>query len=695
MSSRVSLDDPVSRLAGVGDKLAGQLARLRLERVRDLLFHLPLRYQDRTRLTPIGALRVQSEAQIEGVIEASQVVYGRRRALLCRVADGSGALHLRFFHFNAAQQQRLASGRRVRCFGEVRRGPHTLEMVHPETRLLDGETPAPVAEELTPVYPTTEGLQQARLRRLTDQALALLAGADEAGDELLPAAVRERLALPSLYEALRFVHRPPPDASVESLLAMTHPAQRRLAFEELLAYQIGLRRLRETARAYAAPAVAPGPLRSRLLEGFGFELTGAQRRVIGEIDIDLASGLPMLRLLQGDVGAGKTAVAAAVAASLLEQGYQVTLMAPTELLAEQHATTLARWFQPLGIDVLLLTSRLTRVQRQPLCARLAEPRAALAVGTHALFQQEVAYARLGLIIVDEQHRFGVDQRLALRDKGAHDGFRPHQLIMTATPIPRTLAMTAYADLDQSTLDELPPNRKPVRTVVMPETRRPDIVARIARACADGRQVYWVCPLIDESEALEGKAASDTAAELTAALPGITIGLVHGRLPDRDKDAAMAAFASGATAVLVATTVIEVGVDVPNASLMIVENAERLGLSQLHQLRGRVGRGSQLADCVLLYRAPLSQLARERLEVMRATTDGFVIAERDLALRGPGELLGTRQAGVAQFRIADLARDAGLLREVQSTATALLAHDPQATDRLLQRWLAHRVEYANV
>ena len=695
MAVPIELDEAVTRLHGVGEKIAEHLAKLRITRIGDLLFHLPLRYQDRTRLTPIGAVRFNHEAQVEGVVEVAQVVFGRRRALVVRVADGSGAINLRFFHFNSAQQQRLAIGRRVRCFGEVRRGPNSLEMVHPECQVLAGDNPIAVDAELTPIYPTTEGLQQNRLRHLTHQALALLADADDDTRELLPRAILERLQLPSLRAALEFVHRPPPDADVETLAQSSHPAQRRLVFEELLAYQLSLKRLREQARNFGAPTVISGTLQQALLAGFGFSLTGAQQRVIAEVESDLADGVPMLRLLQGDVGAGKTAVAAAVAADLLQAGYQVALMAPTELLAEQHATTMRRWFEPLGIESFLLTSRLSKRQRKPLHTRLASNEPALAVGTHALFQQDVIYGRLGLIIVDEQHRFGVEQRLALRDKGARDGFRPHQLIMTATPIPRTLAMSAYADLDVSILDELPPNRKPVRTVVLAESKRPEIVARIAEMVREGRQVYWVCPLIDESDVLEHQAATDTAMQLANALPEVKVGLVHGRLADRDKDAQMAAFARGETALLVATTVIEVGVDVPNASLMVIENAERLGLAQLHQLRGRVGRGSQHADCVLLYKPPLSSLARQRLEVMRATTDGFVIADRDLELRGPGELLGTRQTGIAQFRIADLVRDAALLRDVQATATTVLREYPQLVDRLVQRWLADKVEYANV
>lgn len=696
MAASLQLNDAVTRLSGVGPKLAEHLERLGIRRIIDLLFHLPLRYQDRTRLTPVGALRFGTECQIEGEVEVAQVVFGRRRALVCRVSDGSGAINLRFFYFNKSQQQRLRAGARVRCFGEVRRGPKSLEMVHPECQVIDPERPRPVAAELTPVYPATEGLQQARLLRLTEQALGILTRTDSLGrDELLPADILAPLDLPQLADALQYVHRPPPDADVELMRESRHPAQRRLVFEELLAHQISLKRLRESARRFGAPAVTSGALAAALRNGFGFTLTAAQERVIGEISADLNSGVPMLRLLQGDVGAGKTAVAAVVLGNLLEHGYQVALMAPTELLAEQHARNLTQWFTPLDIEVVLLTSRLTRAQRRPLLARLAEDRPVLAVGTHALFQQEVSYARLGLIIVDEQHRFGVDQRLALRDKGAATNFRPHQLIMTATPIPRTLAMTAYADLDVSVLDELPPSRKPVHTAVMSETRRSEVVARIEAAVAAGMQVYWVCPLIDESDLLESQAATDTAEQLTAALPDLTVGLVHGRLSDQEKDAAMAAFAAGDIDLLVATTVIEVGVDVPNASLMVIENAERLGLSQLHQLRGRVGRGSKQANCVLLYKAPLSRMARERLTVMRSTTDGFAIADRDLELRGPGELLGTRQAGAAQFRIADLSRDAALLGAVRDAAVTLLEQYPDDAARLVERWLAQRVEYANV
>lgn len=695
MSPGLSLDDPVTRLSGVGPKFAETLEKMQIRCVRDLLFHLPLRYQDRTRLTPIGALREHQEALVEGEIEATQVAFGRRRSLICRLADGSGALYLRFFHFNSTQQQRLAKGRRLRVFGEARRGPHNFEMVHPETQLVDSTVSPAVSTALTPIYPTADKLQQNRLRRLIDIALVLLADEQTDSLEILPRALLKTLNLPTLTDALDFVHRPPPDADLLAMAESRHPAQRRLAFEELLAHQISLRQLRARARRQDAPKIAADALRRRLLSGLGFTLTGAQSRVLAEIDQDLGSGDPMLRLLQGDVGAGKTAVAAAVAAGLIESGYQVALMAPTELLAEQHARNLQGWFGPLGVEVVLLSGRLTKAQRTPVLDRLKRAEPVLAIGTHALFQQEVEYARLGLIIADEQHRFGVDQRLALRDKGGGAGWRPHQLIMTATPIPRTLAMTAYADLDVSILDELPPHRQPVRTTVIPETRRSEIIERIAGTAAAGRQIYWVCPLIEESDALDNQAATVTHEQLSEALPGLRIGLIHGRLNDREKDLRMTAFAAAEIDLLVATTVIEVGVDVPNASLMVIENAERLGLSQLHQLRGRVGRGSAQADCLLLYKAPLSRMARERLTVMRRTTDGFQIADRDLELRGPGELLGTRQAGAAEFRIADLTRDAHLLQSVREAAEQLLDRDEQLCAELIRRWLSRRVEYAHI
>lgn len=694
MASRPSLDAPLDKLSGVGPKLSESLARLGLYRITDLLFHLPLRYQDRTRVSPIGSVGFGDEVLIEGRIEAAQVVFGRRRSLVCRIADGSGAMHLRFFHFNRSQQQRLQQGRQVRCFGEARRGPQTLEMIHPECQLVNPDEPTAVAEELTPIYPTTEGLQQNRLRKLSDQSLVILEQDSALGNnDWLAAELPDDQSLPDLVSAVRYVHRPPPDADIGALREYQHPAQRRLIIEELIAHQISLRELRNKARAFAAPKLKPGNLRQQLLQQFGFTLTAAQQRVISEIDDDLMAAIPMLRLLQGDVGAGKTAVAAAVAAACLESGYSIALMAPTELLAEQHRRNLTSWFEPLGIDVVFLSGRLKRSEKNVAIERLNKPGAVLAIGTHALFQDEVHYHKLGLIIVDEQHRFGVDQRLALRNKGADGEKRPHQLIMTATPIPRTLAMTAYADLDVSVLDELPPGRKSVNTLVIPQTRRDEVVARIHQAIKNGRQVYWVCPLIDESELLDSQAATETAEALREALDDVRVDLIHGRLSEREKDRAMAAFAAAETDLLVATTVVEVGVDVPNASLMVIENAERLGLSQLHQLRGRVGRGEAQSDCLLLYKTPLSQMARERLKVMRESNDGFVIAERDLQLRGPGEMLGTRQAGSAQFRIADLSRDAALLPQVQKIAQRLSEQQPEIASALVERWLKHRLGYA--
>jgi len=693
----ITLNDTVTVLKGVGPSLTEKLARLHITSVRDLLFHLPVRYQDRTRRTPMGSLVARTEVVIEGTIDVTQILFGRRRSLVVRMSDGTGAVVLRFFHFNRAQQNRFARGRYFRCYGEVRRGAQSLEMIHPECQIVDPDSPTPMEDRLTPIYPSTEGLHQARLRKLIDQCVPLLdQGANNTIPDFIPPRIRDELALPSLETALSYIHRPPRDAPVKELLDGTHQAQRRLVFEELLAHQLSLKKIRNQTRSHAAPNLPrPTAMRARLVEGLGFDLTGAQLRVIGEIDADLANPVPMLRLLQGDVGSGKTAVAAAVALNALAAGYQVALMAPTELLTDQHRRNFERWFAELHITVLTLTGRLGQKQRKSILAAIAEGGPCLIVGTHALFQDDVVYPKLGLVIVDEQHRFGVHQRLALWDKGAAGVVRPHQLIMTATPIPRTLAMTAYADLDVSVLDELPPNRKPAHTAVIPDSRRDDVVQRIAHACADKRQAYWVCPLIDESDLLEAQAATDTLAHLNDALPDIRIGLVHGRLSEKDKASVMRAFAAHELDLLVATTVIEVGVDVPNASLMVIDNAERLGLSQLHQLRGRVGRGAASADCLLLYRMPLSDTARLRLQVMRETTDGFVIAERDLSLCGPGEVLGTRQTGESEYRIADLSRDHALLPLVQRTADELLSSQPAIVDRIIERWLTDRIEYVNV
>lgn len=684
---------PVSLLKGVGPKTVERLARLGVHSVQDVLFHLPLRYQDRTRVVPIGSLRSGDQAVIEGEVELADVRLGRRRSLLVRLADGTGVVTLRFFHFNSAQQQILSRGTRLRCFGEVRNGPTSYELVHPEYRRIGSDDPAEVEEALTPIYPTTEGMHQLSWRDLTDKALALL-GPGGGLDELLPDGILAEYHLPPLPDALRLLHRPPPSVSLALLSDGGHPAQRRLAFEELLAHQLSLRLLRRRQRRHGAPVLrGSGELVAALRASLPFDLTVAQTRVLDEIVVDLRRGHPMLRLVQGDVGSGKTVVAALAALHAVEAGCQVAMMAPTELLAEQHRNNLHAWIEPLGLTLGWLSGRHKGKRRAALLEQLAEGGIQVLVGTHALFQEDVRFARLGLVIVDEQHRFGVHQRLALREKG--DGMTPHQLIMTATPIPRTLAMTAYADLDLSVIDELPPGRTPVRTVMIADARRDEITARVAAACAHGRQAYWVCTLIEESEALQCQAAEDTALALTAALPEVRVGLVHGRMKADDKAAVMAAFKAGTIDLLVATTVIEVGVDVPNASLMIIENAERLGLAQLHQLRGRVGRGRTESHCVLMYRPPLGPLARERLAVLRASTDGFVIAQKDLEIRGPGEVLGTRQTGEMQFRIADLVRDQELIPVVQQLAERLLGEYPQVCTPLIQRWIGAKGVYAGV
>jgi ATP-dependent DNA helicase RecG len=685
---------PVTSLRGVGPALATTLERLGLRSVQDVLFHLPLRYEDRTRVVPIGTLRAGERAVVEGEVQLAEIVFRRRRALLCRIADGSGFLTLRFFHFSAAQQEALTRGTRLRCFGEVRPGPAGLEIVHPEYRKLPPGASPPADESLTPVYPTTEGVQQGRMRMLTSLVLSQITGGG-LRDWLTPQCL-DTSGLPSLESALRYAHRPPPDADIELLNAGRHPAQRRLAFEELLAHQLSLRLLRQAAdRDEAWPLPARGTHVESCLEALPFRLTGAQRRAWAEIARDLERPHPMMRLVQGDVGSGKTVVAALAALRAVEHGMQAAVMAPTELLAEQHARNFLGWLEPLGVRVGLLTGRLTNRARASLAHDLASGAVQVAVGTHALFQEGVEFARLALVIVDEQHRFGVHQRMQLREKGRCDGRYPHQLIMTATPIPRTLAMTAYADLDASVIDELPPGRTPVRTVALPDTRRDEVVARIDAACRAGRQAYWVCPLIEESESVRHQAAEDTAAALAAALPEVRIGLVHGRMSGAQKETVMGAFQEGRLDLLVATTVIEVGVDVPNASLMVIENAERMGLSQLHQLRGRVGRGPIESTCVLLYAPPLTPIARERLGVLRDTNDGFEVARRDLELRGPGELLGTRQTGLMQLKVADLMRDSDLLPRVQRAADLMLAGPQANIAALLRRWVGDGERFGKV
>ncbi len=685
---------PLTVIKGVGAAQAEKLTRLGLENLQDLLFHLPLRYQDRTRITPIGALRPGQDAVLEGFVAGADVLMGRRRSLLVRLQDGSGTLSLRFYHFSTAQKNAFARGARVRCYGEVRPGASGLEIYHPEYRVLEEDEPLPVAQTLTPIYPATEGVSQARLRQLADAALSRLT--DNTLPDWLPASMRSDYHLGPLAEAIRYLHKPPPDANLEQLAEGAHWAQQRLAFEEMLAHQLSLQRLREQVRALQAPALPPSQrLVDSYLANLGFAPTGAQKRVAAEIAYDLAQDAPMLRLVQGDVGAGKTVVAALAALQALEAGYQVALMAPTEILAEQHYVNFQRWLQPLGLEVAWLAGKLKGKTRATALERIGNGSARMVVGTHALFQAEVQFESLALAIIDEQHRFGVQQRLALREKGVSGRLCPHQLIMTATPIPRTLAMSAYADLDTSVLDELPPGRTPVNTLVLGDSRRAEVIERVRAACQEGRQAYWVCTLIEESEELTCQAAQSTFEELQLALGELRVGLIHGRMKATEKAEVMDAFKQGELQLLVATTVIEVGVDVPNASLMIIENPERLGLAQLHQLRGRVGRGSAATPCVLLYHPPLSHIGRERLAIMRETCDGFIIAEKDLELRGPGEMLGTRQTGLLQFRIADLQRDADLLPAVRDAAAELLANQPQAVSPLLARWLRHGQQYGQV
>ena len=684
---------PVGKLPGVGPALVAALARLGLERVQDLWFHLPLRYEDKTRVIAIADLRPGERAQVEGVIETVERGFRYRPQLKVVIGDDSGrALLLRFFHFNRAQAEQLQLGMRLLCYGEIRHGAHGLEMVHPTYQRLIGSDHAVVDELLSPIYPTTEGLGPKRLAGVIGKALALLPSAAQL--ELIPPELCAQHGLTSLRDALLYVHRPPPDARLDQLVLGRHPAQQRLAFEELLTQHLSLRRMREAVRRRRAPKLGgDGELRRRLLRSLSFRLTAAQQRVTSEVASDLARRSPMLRLVQGDVGSGKTVVAALAALAAVEAGYQVALMAPTELLAEQHLHNFRNWLQPLGIEVEWLAGKVTGKARQQALARLAGG-APVVIGTHALMQEAVVFARLGLVIVDEQHRFGVQQRLSLRDKGKDGQWVPHQLVLTATPIPRTLAMSAYADLDVSSIDELPPGRTPVQTIAISNARRIEVIERIHAACGEGRQVYWVCTLIEESEQLRAQAAEVAHAELSAALTGFRVGLIHGRMKPKEKQAVMDAFKAGELAVLVATTVIEVGVDVPNASLMVIENSERLGLAQLHQLRGRVGRGAVASNCVLIYQPPLGQLARERLLVMRDTNDGFRIAEKDLELRGPGEVLGTRQTGQLSFRIADLTRDAHLLPAVQQVGAQMLTKHPQQTGQLIERWIGGAARYAH-
>lgn len=680
----------VTELKGVAIKMAQRLEKLGIKTVQDLLFHLPLRYEDRTQIYPIAALYPGSYGTIEAVIQSSQIIQGRKRMLTCTVRDDSGMMTLRFFNFSVAQRNGLENGATIRAYGEVRRAKHSVEIIHPEYKLIHGASDAGLSETLTPIYPTTEGLKQASWIKLTDQALSLLDSGALA--ELLPPALRPNQM--SLIEALKLLHRPPTGTDPFTLEQGTHPAQQRLIQEELLAHNLSMLRLRQRSHRDTAVSLAgSGQLINPFLTTLPFSPTGAQQRVVAEIKSDLRQQHPMMRLVQGDVGSGKTLVAALAALQAIESGYQVAMMAPTELLAEQHANNFATWFEPLGLTVGWLAGKLKGKARSQSLDMIKSGEAHIVIGTHAIFQDKVEFNNLALIIIDEQHRFGVHQRLELREKGISQGFHPHQLIMTATPIPRTLAMTAYADLDTSIIDELPPGRTPVTTVAVSDSRRAEVIERVRQAALQhNRQAYWVCTLIEESEVLECQAAEDTAEELKQQLPELAIGLVHGRMKPAEKQAIMADFKAGIIQLLVATTVIEVGVDVPNASLMIIENPERLGLAQLHQLRGRVGRGAIASHCVLMYKAPLSATATKRLGVLRDSNDGFVIAQKDLEIRGPGEVLGTKQTGLVDMKIADLIRDQALIPNIQKLAQHVMQQAPDNVDAIITRWLGNRQQY---
>jgi ATP-dependent DNA helicase RecG len=700
-SQAPAAERPVQYLPGVGPKLAELLAqKLNLHTCGDLWFHLPIHYEDRTRVTPIGALRPGLNCLVEGVIELAEISFRGRRSLVAVLADDTGRMRLRYLYFQNAQLEKFKGRPRLRAFGEVRGGASGgalgYEMIHPKVSFLITEELAPIAEVLTPVYPKADGITSERILAAVQAALKELpkdlAGAEQL--ELIPASVLRTLKWSALGPALQYVHTPPPNADTAALEAFRHPAQRRLAGEELLAHQLSQQLKRQEYLQLRAPILAcDSDLQTRFLAALPFHATGAQMRVAAEIATDLAKAQPMLRLVQGDVGCGKTLVAAMAALRAIAAGYQVALIAPTELLAEQHLRNFQRWFTPLGIAVAWLAGKVKGRARESVLAHIREGSSPMVIGTHALIGDAVQFHRLALCVIDEQHRFGVHQRLQLRNKGASADQVPHQLVMTATPIPRTLAMASFADLDISVIDQLPPGRIPVQTVVVNGERRPELIARIQLACEQGKQAYWVCTIIDESDLLSAQAAAEAAEMLTLALPGLRVGLVHGRLKAAEKDAVMQAFAAHALDVLVATTVIEVGVDVPNASLMLIENAERLGLSQLHQLRGRVGRGSIASSCVLMYQGPLSQAAKARLNIMRESNDGFVIAEKDLELRGPGELLGTKQTGDARFRIADLARDGDLLESVQAVSASLLQSHPEQAQALVKRWIGAATAYA--
>ena len=683
----------VTQLNGVGPALAAKLGKLGLHRAEDLLFHLPSRYQDRTRLVPLHALTPKMACLVEGQITSSSLQRGRRVSLRVSISQNGASLGLRFMHFHANQAKSFTIGRNLRCFGELRPGPQGLEMVHPEYVLFDDEPPA-LADQLTPIYPTTEGLSLTRMGQLIALAWHQLEQGSLKLDELLPRQLITQYQLPSLEESLRQLHYPNLHQDLHQLQSEVTPARLRLVLEELIAHQLTFKHAKQQNQRLPAPVLAiKKNLEQALIKNLPFQLTKAQQRVWQEVATDLATPLPMVRMVQGDVGSGKTVLAALAACRAVDHGCQVAVLAPTEILAEQHFHNFSHWLEPLGIRVTWLTGKQkAQIKRQSMAA-ITSGEGQVIIGTHALFQEAVEYQYLGLVIIDEQHRFGVAQRHSLVKK-APSGSGLHQLVMTATPIPRTLAMSAYGDLDHSVIDELPPGRKPINSVLINNNRRADVIERIHLACNSGQQVYWICPLIETSDVLQCEAAQDTAVLLTEQLNNINVGLVHGRLSGTEKAEVMSRFKAGEVQLLVATTVVEVGVDVPNANLMVIDNAERLGLAQLHQLRGRVGRGQAQSHCLFMYQAPLSAMGRERLDILRQSNDGFVIAEKDLQLRGPGEVLGTRQAGTVGLKIADLMRDAHLLPEVKQLAEGYAAH-PNQTSKIILRWVGDKHAFAKV
>lgn len=690
----------VQTLKGVGPSVAAKLEKLGIRTLQDILFHLPLRYEDRTRIAPIGSLKPGQHSVIEGTVEHSEVRFGGRRkgrsnrTLYCYLSDGTGSVMLRFFYFNKAQQSALVSGVRLRCFGEVRLGKAGYEMTHPEYKRLSENEADELEATLTPVYPKSEGVHQTMLRKLALQVLALV---DESNvTDWLPQTIREKNQLPSIIDAIKTLHQPAPGIELSLLENGKHPLQHRLIFEEMLAYQLSMLKARSLVQSETANSIVVDKKASRAFDdSLGFELTASQQKVIAEILTDMSKTVPMMRLVQGDVGSGKTVVAASAMLASISNGYQVALMAPTEILVEQHYESFSKWFATGGVRCALLTSKHKGKPRQKILLDLKNGDIDIIIGTHALFQDDVEFKQLVLLVIDEQHRFGVHQRLRLRDKGNKGGKQPHQLIMTATPIPRSLTMTVYADLDCSTITELPKGRKPISTVVVSDARREEVIQRISKACQSGEQAYWVCTLIDESEVLQCQAAEVTAEQLKTDIDYLNIGLVHGRMSQPEKEKVVALFKSGELDLLVATTVIEVGVDVPNASLMVIENPERLGLAQLHQLRGRVGRGDKKSTCVLMYKGPLSAAAKQRLSILRETGSGFKIAQKDLQMRGPGEVLGTRQAGLMQMRIADIVRDEVLLPSIRNVAEEIVRNHPGCVNPLIDRWLSGADRFSSV